>query len=167
MLPKYLAGYSGKIFGGIFWQNIWWDILAKYLAEYFGKISFGIFWQSIFHDILAKYLVKYFGKISQRKFLAKWNKIDTFCFDVLGILDVEKQGWWFSQSHPPSFVWWLGPRRLSVPGLGEAMPQQRCSHRFLVWQVWWCQLHRQRQHVQDPNASLCLLENFVLAQKVS
>ena len=71
MLPKYLAGYSGEIFGGIFWQNIWWDILAKYLAEYFGKISFGIFGQSIFHDILAKYLVRYFGKISQRKFLAK------------------------------------------------------------------------------------------------
>ena len=68
ILPKYLAGYSGKISGGIFWQNIWWDILAKYLPEYVGKKYFGIFWQSIVPDILAKYLVRYFGKISLRKF---------------------------------------------------------------------------------------------------
>jgi hypothetical protein len=28
-------------------------------------------------------------------------------FNFLDMLDVEKQGWWFSQSHPPSFVRWL------------------------------------------------------------
>ena len=55
-LPKYLAGYSDKIFGGIFWQNIWQDILIKYCSDYFGKIFSG------------KYIVRYFGKISLRKF---------------------------------------------------------------------------------------------------
>ena len=80
-------------------------------------------------------------------------------------MDVEKQGWWFSQSHPPSFVWWLGPRRLSVPEFGEAMPQQRSNHRFLVWLVWWCQLHRQRQHVQDQMQAYCLLNIMCCLRK--
>ena len=65
----------------------------------------------------------------------------------------------------PFFCVVVGPRHLSVPGLGEAMPQQRCSHRFLVWQVWWCQLHRQRQHVQDQMQAYCLLNIMCCLRK--
>ena len=123
--PKDPCGYFGKISCGIcwqffakiscgiFWQNIWRDILAKYLVGYSGKIYFGIFWQKTFRDILAKYRSWYFGEIYCKIFwqnisagiLGKTNINDTFQF--LDMLDVEKQGWWFSQSHPPSFVRWL------------------------------------------------------------